>query len=87
MDDDPVFEILKKAFTASILSWRNDRSSAALSAKHSYQQALCFAPWQANIYTDFAITIDTINSFKGKEKHDIKLRQLLEKLILGGLLL
>ncbi|PWA55302.1 tetratricopeptide repeat (TPR)-like superfamily protein [Artemisia annua] len=87
MDDDPVLEKDEKALTASILSWKNARASAALSARHSYQQALRLAPWQANIYTDIAITIDVINSFKGEEKQDIKQAQLPEKLILGGLLL
>lgn len=70
MDEDPVLERVEKALTASILSWNKVCSSAALSARRSYQQALHLAPWQANIYTDIAITIDVINSFKGEEKHD-----------------
>ena len=72
MDDDPVLDKDEKALTASILSWKTARSSAALSARHSYQQALRLAPWQANIYTDIAITIDVINSFKGEKEQDIK---------------
>lgn len=87
MDENPVLEIDKKALTASILSWKNTCSSAALSARHSYQQALHLAPWQANIYTDIAVTIDVINSFKEEEKHDSIQRELPEKMILGGLLL
>ncbi|KVI07563.1 Tetratricopeptide-like helical, partial [Cynara cardunculus var. scolymus] len=87
MDENPILETDKKALTASILSWKNTCSSAALSARHSYQQALHLAPWQANIYTDIAVTIDVINSFKEEEKHDSIQRELPEKMILGGLLL
>ncbi|KAI3757028.1 hypothetical protein L6452_04561 [Arctium lappa] len=87
MDENPVLETDKKALTASILSWKNTCSSAALSARHSYQQALHLAPWQANIYTDIAVTIDVINSYKEEEKHDSIQRELPEKMILGGLLL
>ena len=36
---------------------------ALFSAKSSYQQALHLAPWEANIYTDIAITLDNISSF------------------------
>lgn len=87
MDEDPVLETSEKALTASILAWKNVCSSAALSARYSYQQALRLAPWQANIYTDIAITIDVINSFKGEGKYDVIQGQLPEKMIIGGLLL
>nr|XP_043616457.1 tetratricopeptide repeat protein SKI3 isoform X2 [Erigeron canadensis] len=87
MDEDIILETNEKALTASIYSWKNTCSSAALCARRSYQQALHLAPWQANIYTDIAITIDVINSFKEEENHDLIKRKLPEKMILGGLLL
>ncbi|XP_076922571.1 tetratricopeptide repeat protein SKI3-like [Bidens hawaiensis] len=87
MDENPALETDKKALSASINLWKNSCLSAALSAKHSYQQSLRLAPWQANIYTDIAITIDVINSFKDVQKHDLIQRELPEKMILGGLLL
>lgn len=87
MDEDPALETDYKALTASIVSWKNICSSAAVSARRSYQQALHLAPWQANIYTDIAITIDGIYSVKGEEKHDLVQGQLPEKMIVGGLLL
>ncbi|XP_071710201.1 tetratricopeptide repeat protein SKI3 isoform X2 [Rutidosis leptorrhynchoides] len=86
MDDDLVLANDEKALISSILSWKNTCYSAALSARRSYEQALRLAPWQANIYTDIAITVDVINSFKD-EKHDLIQRHLSEKMILGGLLL
>lgn len=70
MDEESVLGTDEKALTISIISWKNVCSSAALSARRSYQQALHLAPWQANIYTDTAITIDVINSFK-EEKNDL----------------
>lgn len=85
MDEESVLGTDEKALTISIISWKNVCSSAALSARRSYQQALHLAPWQANIYTDIAITIDVINSFK-EEKNDL-IQRLPEKMILGGLLL
>ncbi|KAM0061737.1 putative tetratricopeptide-like helical domain superfamily [Helianthus debilis subsp. tardiflorus] len=87
MDENPTLETDKKALSASIMSWKNSCFSAALGAKHSYQQSLHLAPWQANIYTDIAITIDVINSFKDAEKHEIIQGELPEKMIIGGLLL
>lgn len=50
------------SFRTSILSWKQTRILALFSAKCSYQQALHLAPWEANIYTDIAITLDNISS-------------------------
>lgn len=86
IDEGRVLET-EKGLNASILSWKNACFSAALSARRSYQHALHLAPWQANIYTDIAITIDVINYFKEEKKHDSIQRELPEKMILGGLLL
>ena len=42
---------------------------AAVSSKSSYQRALYLAPWQANIYTDIAITSDLIYSLNEAYGH------------------
>lgn len=55
-------EFTLKTFNDSILSWRSICYSAAFSAKSSYQRALHLAPWQANLYTDIAISSDLVSS-------------------------
>ena len=64
----------EKAFNTSILSWKRTCSLAAVCASRSYQRALHLAPWQANIYTDVAMTLDVISSLKETEKKDMSAR-------------
>ncbi|CAN8240206.1 unnamed protein product [Cochlearia groenlandica] len=78
-------EVSLKIFSDSILSWRSVCYSAALSAKASYQRALHLAPWQANIYTDIAITCDLVSSLR--EDSEASSWKLPEKMVLGALLL
>lgn len=63
MEED--WGLCAESFRTSILSWKQTRSLALLSAKCSYQQALHLAPWEANIYTDIAITLDIISTLNG----------------------
>ncbi|KAM7253000.1 hypothetical protein ACFE04_025618 [Oxalis oulophora] len=77
-----------ETFKTSIDSWRKTCYLAALSAKSSYQRALHLAPWQANIYTDIAITLDHISYLEGESsRFDTSAWQLSEKMSLGALLL
>ncbi|PNX95913.1 tetratricopeptide repeat protein 37-like, partial [Trifolium pratense] len=77
----------KEAFSASIISWRKTRFLAATHARFSYQRALHLSPWQANIYSDIAVTSDLITSLSKNFKQDLSARQLAEKMSIGALLL
>lgn len=72
----------KEAFSASINSWRRTCFLAAGRAKFSYQQALHLSPWQANIYSDIAITSDLITSLSKNYKQDLSARYDLCNLII-----
>ncbi|RVW51176.1 Tetratricopeptide repeat protein SKI3 [Vitis vinifera] len=63
-------EIDEEAFSNSILNWKRSCCLSAISANYSYQRALHLAPWQANIYTDIAISSDLICSLKEDDKHN-----------------
>ncbi|XP_042507077.1 tetratricopeptide repeat protein SKI3 [Macadamia integrifolia] len=76
-----------EAFRNSILSWKRKCLSAAIAASRSYQRSLHLAPWQANIYTDIAISLDLICSLEERSKPEPDAWQLPEKMSLGGLLL
>ncbi|XP_062095630.1 tetratricopeptide repeat protein SKI3-like [Humulus lupulus] len=76
-----------EAFNVSINAWKNARCLAATSARLSYQRALLLAPWEANIYTDVAISSDIINTFTKCSDFDINAWQPPEKMALGALLL
>ncbi|XP_058778563.1 tetratricopeptide repeat protein SKI3-like isoform X1 [Vicia villosa] len=77
----------KEAFSASINSWRKTCFLAAGRAKFSYQRALHLSPWQANIYSDIAVTSDLITSLSKNYTQDSSARQLAEKMSIGALLL
>ncbi|GAU29535.1 hypothetical protein TSUD_115580 [Trifolium subterraneum] len=77
----------KEAFSASIISWRKTCFLAARRARFSYQRALHLSPWQANIYSDIAVTSDLITSLSKHFKQDLSARQLAEKMSIGALLL
>lgn len=51
--------------------WRKKCLSLAISACRSYQKALHLTPWQANLYTDIAISVDLISLLNIGEKHDL----------------
>ncbi|XP_043711389.1 LOW QUALITY PROTEIN: tetratricopeptide repeat protein SKI3-like [Telopea speciosissima] len=87
MEEGLNFETDEEAFRNSILSWKRKCLSAAISASHSYQRSLHLAPWQANIYTDIAISLDLICSLEERIKPEPDAWQLSEKMCLGGLLL
>lgn len=63
-----------EAFSASILSWKNTCYLAAISARRSYQRSLLLAPWQANMYTDIAITSDLIYTLNKSSGSDLNVR-------------
>ncbi|KFK42085.1 hypothetical protein AALP_AA2G209100 [Arabis alpina] len=79
-------EFTVKTFNDSIISWRSICYSAALLAKASYQRALHLAPWQANLYTDIAITCDLVSSLSDDSETSSSWK-LPEKMALGALLL
>ncbi|XP_010537256.1 PREDICTED: tetratricopeptide repeat protein SKI3 isoform X2 [Tarenaya hassleriana] len=81
-----ISEVDSKSFNDSVHAWRSTCSSAALSARASYQRALHLAPWQANIYTDIAIASDLISPL-GEDCESSISWQLQEKMALGALLL
>ncbi|KAG6510698.1 hypothetical protein ZIOFF_028729 [Zingiber officinale] len=81
------YDVDEEIFKLSIVSWKKERNSAANSSKHSYQRALHLAPWQANIYTDIAISIELIDSLEETNKDGQDAWQLPEKMALGGLML
>lgn len=71
MEEDWSIQFDVKSFHASIHSWKQTCHLAALSARMSYQRALHFTPWQANLYVDIGITSDFISSMNknyGQEK-------------------
>ncbi|KAH9694130.1 tetratricopeptide repeat protein SKI3 [Citrus sinensis] len=76
-----------ETFSASIVSWKTTCLMAAISSKSSYQRALYLAPWQANIYTDIAITSDLIYSLNEAYGHYQSAWHVSEKMALGALLL
>lgn len=61
MEEHKDIEFNAESFNRSILSWRQTCCSAAISAKFYYQRALLLAPWQANIYTDIAVSLGLID--------------------------
>lgn len=71
MEEDQGLEFNAEDFNASIFCWKNTCYLAAISAKFSYQRALLLAPWQANIYTDIAISSDLINTLNKRTGHDL----------------
>ncbi|XP_064982269.1 tetratricopeptide repeat protein SKI3-like isoform X2 [Musa acuminata AAA Group] len=81
------YEIDEDLLKSSIISWKKTCYSAAISAKHSYQRALHLAPWQANIYTDIAISVDFIGYLEERNNNYLEIWQLPERMALGGLLL
>ncbi|KAG7024067.1 Tetratricopeptide repeat protein SKI3 [Cucurbita argyrosperma subsp. argyrosperma] len=85
MEED--WGLCAESFRTSILSWKQTRSLALLSAKCSYQQALHLAPWEANIYTDIAITLDIISTLNGDSGSEFNSWQISEKMTLGALML
>ncbi|KAF3446960.1 hypothetical protein FNV43_RR12140 [Rhamnella rubrinervis] len=87
MKENQVLEFDEETFNTSILSWRRTCCLAAISAKFSYQRALLLAPWQANIYTDIAISLDLIDTLSKSSGHDLIAWQPPEKMALGALLL
>lgn len=60
----------EKAFANSVHSWKRTCYVAAMTASRSYQRALHFAPWQANMYTDVAIASELSFSLKESHKDD-----------------
>ena len=70
MEEGQGLEFDVETFNASILSWKKTCILAAISAKCSYQRALHLAPWEANIYTDIAITADLISSLTMSDGND-----------------
>ncbi|XP_048331542.1 tetratricopeptide repeat protein SKI3 isoform X2 [Ziziphus jujuba] len=87
VEEDQGLEFNAEDFNASIFCWKNTCYLAAISAKFSYQRALLLAPWQANIYTDIAISSDLINTLNKRTGHDLDTWQPPEKMALGALLL
>lgn len=69
MEED--WGLCSESFKTSILSWKQTRHLALYSAKCSYQQALHLAPWEANIYTDIAITLDLISSLNNDSESGV----------------
>lgn len=63
MEESQDLQLDSQAFNASIVSWKHTCCVAAASARCSYQRALLLAPWNANIYTDIAISSDIILSW------------------------
>ncbi|KAK1306290.1 hypothetical protein QJS10_CPA10g00001 [Acorus calamus] len=80
-------EVNLESFMKSIHSWKKSRLLAATSARQSYQRALHLSPWQANIYTDVAISLDLIKSLEEKNVIEVGAWELPEKMSLGGLML
>ncbi|KAL5778461.1 hypothetical protein ACOSP7_011387 [Xanthoceras sorbifolium] len=87
MEENPSLEFDVETFNTSILSWKRTCLMSAVSAKKFYQRALHLAPWQANIYTDIAITLDLISSLNESYEHHLGVWKLSEKMVLGALLL
>lgn len=87
VEDIQGFELTAEAFISSIISWKRICHLAAMSARCSYQRALLLAPWQANIYTDIAISSDLVYSLAECPSYDLNAWQPPEKMALGALLL
>ncbi|KAK6939145.1 hypothetical protein RJ641_032653 [Dillenia turbinata] len=86
--DDLASEMVEaEAFKTSILTWKRCCYVAAIAAHNSYQRALHLAPWQANMYTDIAISLDLICSLEENFNHNLSVWKLPEKMSLGSLLL
>ncbi|KAK9740332.1 hypothetical protein RND81_03G027300 [Saponaria officinalis] len=77
----------EEAFSSSLLSWKEIRYSAAISANRSNQRALHLAPWQANIYMDVAVAVNLISSVQESQEDELNSWNLAEKMMLGSLLL
>uniref|UniRef100_A0A7N0T3Q5 Tetratricopeptide repeat protein SKI3 n=1 Tax=Kalanchoe fedtschenkoi TaxID=63787 RepID=A0A7N0T3Q5_KALFE len=77
----------RDTFNASILAWKQNCYSAAISARRSYQKALHLTPWQPNIYCDIGLASDLICGLGEHCDPDPEAWQLSEKMPLGGLLL
>ncbi|XP_058073295.1 tetratricopeptide repeat protein SKI3 [Magnolia sinica] len=86
-DEGQGLGIDEDSFKTSISSWKGKRLLAAVIANRSYQRALHLTPWQANIYTDIAISLDLICSLEERSYSDLEAWQLPEKMALGGLML
>ncbi|XP_022158433.1 tetratricopeptide repeat protein SKI3 isoform X2 [Momordica charantia] len=87
MGDDCGVGMSSESFRSSVLSWKQTCSLALFSARCSYQQALHLAPWEANIYTDIAITLDLISSSSNDSGSGFNSWQISEKMTLGALML
>ncbi|XP_068305808.1 tetratricopeptide repeat protein SKI3 [Pyrus communis] len=87
MEEGNGLEFDMESFDNSILSWKRTCCLAAKTARCSYQRALHLAPWQANMYTDIAVTSDLIDSLDNSSGHDLSAWQQSEKMALGALLL
>lgn len=70
MVEDRGLEYDVEAFNNSILSWKHTCYVAAKIARCSYQRALHLAPWQANAYSDIAVTSNYINYLDNSSGHD-----------------
>lgn len=66
------YDIDEELFKSSISTWRKRCYSAANNAKLSYQRALHLAPWQANIYSDIAISIDLIELLEERDMDNME---------------
>lgn len=71
IDDEQNLAIDDRSFKISVAMWRKKCLSLAISACRSYQKALHLTPWQANLYTDIAISVDLISLLNIGEKHDL----------------
>lgn len=80
-------EVDEKSFKTSVSSWRRSSLSSAVVAKLCYQRALHLCPWQANAYTDIALSLDLLCSLEDKDRTDRIHWSLQEKLTVGSLLL
>ncbi|XP_077215961.1 tetratricopeptide repeat (TPR)-like superfamily protein isoform X2 [Tasmannia lanceolata] len=86
-DEGQSLEVDEDSFRTSVVSWKRKCLLAAVSANRSYQRALHLTPWQPNIYTDIAISLDLICSLEKKNSADLDTWQLPEKMSLGALML
>ncbi|CAA7408040.1 unnamed protein product [Spirodela intermedia] len=77
----------QELFETSVQRWTRARVLSVQSATHAYQRALHLSPWQANIYSDIANSIDLMDAFDEKIGAPIDIWQLPEKMSLGSLML
>ncbi|XP_078443584.1 tetratricopeptide repeat (TPR)-like superfamily protein isoform X2 [Wolffia australiana] len=87
VEDGNIGEMDQESFEDSVRHWRQALVSAIESAKLSYQRALHLSPWQANLYTDVANSIEVANTFKDRQGTGDDVWQLPEKMVLGALTL